>query len=101
YLVLALLGTLALPCPCGATPQECADVGFFETKIRPVLVESCHSSHTVKKAYGGLALLNFPLNQGNSARWLAGGLINDDTAILTLTDERRLSLWDVKTGKEL
>src|SRR4051794_37636809 len=56
YLVLALLGALALPCPCGAALQERADVDFFETKIRPVLVESCYSCHSAKKARGGLVL---------------------------------------------
>src|SRR4051794_23854948 len=39
---------------------------FFETKIRPILVENCHKCHGEKKQSGGLRL-------DSAAAMLAGG----------------------------
>lgn len=36
--------------------QDPAGVNFFETKIRPVLIEHCYECHAGKKTRGGLAL---------------------------------------------
>ena len=50
---LALFAMLAVPVCAGDDPKG---VAFFETKIRPVLVEKCHECHSsqAKKLKGGL-----------------------------------------------
>ncbi len=52
---LAAVGTVA-----GAAETDPADLEFFESKIRPVLVERCYECHggDPKKIRGGLALLD-------------------------------------------
>jgi hypothetical protein len=53
FIVLSLLALLAVPSLRAAEPG----VAFFETKIRPVLVEHCYRCHsTATKQRGGLAL---------------------------------------------
>jgi mono/diheme cytochrome c family protein len=50
---------LMLPGPALlATPEEAQAMQFFETKIRPVLAESCFECHGEKKQKGGLRLDN-------------------------------------------
>ena len=39
-----------------AGTKDAAGIDFFETKIRPVLVEHCYECHAAKKSRGGLAL---------------------------------------------
>ena len=51
--VWACLPGLALAAP----PQK--EIDFFESKVRPVLVEHCHSCHGPKKQSGGLRLDTF------------------------------------------
>ncbi len=59
--MLFALGALA----GGASPGA-AEVEFFETKIRPVLVAECYECHAGDKRKGGLAL-------DSRAGWMAGG----------------------------
>ncbi len=47
------LGGAAEPAEKGVSPAE---LEFFEKRIRPVLVESCHSCHSETQAMGGLRL---------------------------------------------
>ena len=47
------LGGAAKPAEKGVSPAE---LEFFEKRIRPVLVESCHSCHSETQAMGGLRL---------------------------------------------
>ena len=51
-IAIALFVATALPCRA-ADP---ATVEFFESKIRPVLVEQCYSCHAGKKTSGELSL---------------------------------------------
>jgi len=55
-LVCAIIVTLAVPALSASAGDEAAGVAFFETKIRPVLVERCQQCHSsqVKKPKGGL-----------------------------------------------
>ncbi len=55
-LCVPLLAALALPGPAQVGPPARADVEFFESRIRPVLAESCYGCHSSRKARGGLAL---------------------------------------------
>ncbi|HVL07645.1 MAG TPA: c-type cytochrome domain-containing protein, partial [Burkholderiaceae bacterium] len=57
-LVAALLGIGLVTSAAGAAkPPSAAQLEFFETSIRPVLIEQCYSCHnSAKKAEGGLAL---------------------------------------------
>ena len=69
-LPLAFLALAALPCVCVAADDPKA-VEFFETKIRPVLVEQCYKCHSddaekEKKLRGGLKL-------DTKANWQKGG----------------------------
>lgn len=54
-LLLILIATLAIAVEgavkVGPNPSA---VAFFESKIRPVLIEHCHECHAGKKRYGGL-----------------------------------------------
>jgi hypothetical protein len=51
----ALLLLAASPCAFGQAPDR-DGIAFFETKIRPVLVEHCFKCHTGKKAKADLHL---------------------------------------------
>ncbi|MBC7821076.1 MAG: DUF1549 domain-containing protein, partial [Planctomycetaceae bacterium] len=59
-LILAWLSTCAMSAPLiakAAEPPPAAQMEFFESRIRPVLVEQCYECHnSAKKAEGGLAL---------------------------------------------
>jgi len=48
--LLAVFGALVVT----GHPVTAADAGFFETRIRPVLVNECYECHGVKKQKGGL-----------------------------------------------
>ncbi|MDF1752272.1 MAG: DUF1553 domain-containing protein [Verrucomicrobiales bacterium] len=63
--VLILLAAASL---ATATPQHAAKLEFFETKIRPVLVEHCYECHSVEsgKSKGDLFL-------DSRAAWQVGG----------------------------
>jgi len=63
---LALLGLVTvLPSAggqsAGKTVPDAADTAFFETKVRPVLIEQCSACHGEKQQAGGLRLLRAPL----------------------------------------
>jgi hypothetical protein len=47
---------VACAIPASASAQDAAAINFFETKIRPLLVEHCYECHAGKKSRGGLAL---------------------------------------------
>src|SRR5215831_2524124 len=51
-IVLLPLSLLILPNAAAAPPE----VEYFETHIRPILVEHCHSCHGPKKQMSGLRL---------------------------------------------
>src|SRR5436190_16359576 len=77
---ILLLGLVAVP----ARAQN-ADAGniFFETKIRPVLVESCLECHGDKKQKGGLRLdsKEHLLKGGSSGAAVVPGKANDSLLI--------------------
>lgn len=57
--IVSLLSTLTLatPGPLAMAEPTAAQIEFFETRIRPVLVEQCYECHnSTKNAEGGLAL---------------------------------------------
>src|SRR4051794_32127562 len=61
YRTLLGLGIFCLGWPCAAESLEGEKVAFFESKIRPVLVEKCYSCHSAEakgkgKLKGGLYL---------------------------------------------
>lgn len=64
----AACGWAAVSSPAFAAADSVAGESFFETKIRPVLVQSCYNCHSARatKLKGGLAL-------DNSERALKGG----------------------------
>src|SRR5262245_17110516 len=53
---LALLAALALPAPAPAAETAPEGFEFFETKIRPILVENCHRCHAGARPKAGLHL---------------------------------------------
>ena len=63
---LAVIATLTLPSIClntlsaapekSAAPASPADAEFFESRIRPLLVENCFECHGAEKQKGGLRL---------------------------------------------
>ena len=55
-IILSLCLGLALTSATHAGAKDVANIDFFETKIRPVLVEHCYECHAGPKARGGLAL---------------------------------------------
>jgi hypothetical protein len=57
---LATFGIAALAAPLAAAEPSPEDIEFFESKIRPVLVESCSKCHSAgpKAPKGGLAIDN-------------------------------------------
>ena len=55
-IILSLCLGLALTSTVCAGAKDAANVDFFETKVRPVLVEHCYECHAGPKARGGLAL---------------------------------------------
>src|SRR5437016_5237041 len=56
--ILPLLSALLAAAPAAAAEPDPRGAEFFETKVRPVLVEHCYSCHSAaaKKARGGLLL---------------------------------------------
>jgi hypothetical protein len=61
----SLLWLLAI-LPMGVTADTAEDQAFFESRIRPVLIERCYECHGDKKQKGGLRLDSRPA-------WQAGG----------------------------
>ena len=57
-LVCSIIVMLAFSAPAARAADDAAGVAFFESKIRPVLVERCHECHSsqAKKLKGGLRL---------------------------------------------
>jgi hypothetical protein len=74
-LLAAVLALLPAPAP-GQSPGRPADPGFFESKVRPVLVAHCYACHSQQtaKPKGDLRLDQLPLDFADEAareRWLA------------------------------
>ena len=72
---LVTLFACAATLAAGQTPPAPADVAFFEAKVRPLLVERCHSCHSTKakKQRGGLLLDSRPsILAGGDSRRSAG-----------------------------
>jgi len=46
--------------PLAMLPHGTAEVAFFESKVRPVLIEHCYECHGAKKQKGGLRLDSLP-----------------------------------------
>src|SRR5262245_30430383 len=67
------------------------DVEFFESKVRPLLVEHCQGCHGEKKAKGGLRL-------DSKAGWEKGG--DNGPAIVPGKPERSLLVRMIKGGSE-
>ena len=61
---------------CSAEAAEPADIGFFEQKVRPVLVEHCYACHSseAEKPKGGLYL-------DSKAGWEKGGDSGDPAIV--------------------
>lgn len=57
---------VSLLCAATATGRGAEDVAFFESKVRPLLVERCHECHGEKKQKGGLRL-------DSKSGWQKGG----------------------------
>ena len=55
-LVALVCGVLAADRPAGGQPPTAEQVRFFETSVRPLLVERCLKCHGEKKQSGGLRL---------------------------------------------
>lgn len=53
-----ILGLMAVPAALPAAVDEAEAMKFFETKIRPVLAESCYDCHGPEKQKGGLRMDN-------------------------------------------
>ena len=68
FLALAWIGFAAAQGGVAAQTavQGSKDLEFFETKVRPLLVEKCQSCHGETKPKGGLSLIN-------RSRLVAGG----------------------------
>ena len=68
---IALLGALTPP----VVADEAAELEFFESKVRPILVERCQSCHAALKQKGGLRLdgKNSMLKGGDSGPALVPG----------------------------
>ncbi|MEZ5949824.1 MAG: c-type cytochrome domain-containing protein [Planctomycetaceae bacterium] len=67
YRIIGTLFCLLWAMPARAEPQPTpAQIEFFESRIRPVLVEHCYSCHnSVDTAEGGLSVdARVPLRQG-------------------------------------
>src|SRR6185295_6539866 len=84
FLLFLLAGVVAADAAPQKAPDDPADVEFFEKKIRPVLIERCHSCHsaTATKLKGGLRLdsLEAALKGGDTGPALVPG--NLDKSLL-------------------
>jgi mono/diheme cytochrome c family protein len=54
--LVIVFAAVALSSATAAGTKDAANSAFFETKIRPVLVQHCYECHAGKKTRGGLAL---------------------------------------------
>src|SRR5262245_40597344 len=83
--LLVVLGLLAAPCSLRADGD--AGIAFFESKIRPVLVEKCYQCHAANtKQRGGLRLdtRDSVLKGGDTGPVLVPGKPNDSLLIKAL-----------------
>ncbi len=85
-----LLAFAALSCTAFANPS----VEFFETKIRPVLVEQCQSCHSEKKQSGGLRLDSKAaiLKGGENGPALVAGKPNDSLLVKAIRQSGELKM---------
>ncbi len=90
--VLALVAVLLVS--AGATPEHAARLEFFESKIRPVLVERCYECHSAEssKSKGGLRL-------DSRAAWQVGG--ESGPAILPGRPDESLIIKAISRGGEM
>ena len=64
--LFAFVVRLSPAAPAIVIPPNAADLAFFESKVRPLLIERCYECHSEKKQKGGLRLDSQP-------GWQAGG----------------------------
>ena len=90
-LIVSTLFALAarLPLTAAAPPPTAADLAFFESKVRPLLIERCYECHSDKKQKGGLRLDSQP-------GWLAGG----DTGAVIVPGDPAKSLLVEAIGRK-
>ena len=90
-LIVSTLFALAarLPLTAAAPPPTAADLAFFESKVRPLLIERCYECHSDKKQKGGLRLDSQP-------GWLAGG----DTGAVIVPGDPAKSLLIEAIGRK-
>jgi hypothetical protein len=97
-LVFSAFAALLLPGPGAAQQAERTDLLFFETKIRPVLADSCFSCHSTAKARGGLVLDSRGglLKGGNSGPAVVPGKADESLLVRAI----RHQLPDVKMPRQ-
>jgi Protein of unknown function (DUF1553)/Protein of unknown function (DUF1549)/Planctomycete cytochrome C len=90
---LAMAGSSA-----SAGTKDAAGIDFFETKIRPVLIEHCHQCHAGKKSRGGLTLDSREglLQGGDKGPAVVPGKADDSLLVRSI----RHTLPDLKMPKQ-
>ena len=88
-LIVSTLFALATRLPLTAAAPTAADLAFFESKVRPLLIERCYECHSDKKQKGGLRLDSQP-------GWLAGG----DTGAVIVPGDPAKSLLVEAIGRK-
>ena len=89
-IVSALFGFAASLTPAASSPaSNAADFAFFESKVRPLLIERCYECHSDKKQKGGLRLDSQP-------GWQAGG----DTGTVIVPGDPAKSLLIEAIGRK-
>ena len=88
--LLTTASTFAQDAP-PATPQ---DVEFFETKVRPLLVEHCHKCHGAGKQEGGLRLdsRGAVLKGGDSGAVVLPGQVDDSDLLAAIAYDGPLKM---------
>src|SRR4051812_7765410 len=91
---LALVVGLALSRTAPATDDPQEGVAFFESKIRPVLVESCYKCHGPEKQKGQLRLdsKEAMLKGGETGPVLVPGKANDSLILAALRHQDGLKM---------
>lgn len=85
---------LLVSCFCGVVPAAFADDLFFESKIRPVLVEKCQKCHNSQKQQGGLRLdsRSALLKGGDSGPSVVPGKIREGHLLAALRQDGELKM---------
>ena len=87
--LFAFVVCLSPAAPAIVIPPNAADLAFFESKVRPLLVERCYECHSEKKQKGGLRLDSQP-------GWQAGG----DTGTVIVPGDSEKSLLVAAIGRK-